>query len=121
MNSFVVAVRRSLVPEENPFSGARSTTILDGKRHGNVPGRLPGEPDRRNGVGDHAVTAIEPLEGGGAVLAELARAVEYDRTIPDHEPANEHATPSVSSARYAFARTCPKIVWPMTEQDVLDF
>ncbi len=87
-------------------------TSLDGSQVSPIVG---------NGVGDHAVTAIEPLEGGGAVLAELARAVEYDRTIPDHAPANEHATPSVSSARYAFARTCPKIVWPMTEQDVLDF
>jgi len=44
-----------------------------------------------NGAGGHALAAIEPLEGGGAVLAELARAVEHDLATPDHAPATERA------------------------------
>jgi len=43
-----------------------------------------------NGAGGHALAAIEPLEGG-AVLAELARAVEHDLATPDHAPATERA------------------------------
>jgi len=44
-----------------------------------------------NGAGGHALAAIEPLEGGGAVLAKLARAVEHDLATPDHAPATERA------------------------------
>ncbi len=39
-----------------------------------------------NGAGGNALAAIEPLKGGGAVLAELARAVEHDLATPDHAP-----------------------------------
>ncbi len=35
------------------------------------------------------LATIEPLEGDGAVLAELARAVEHDLATPDHAPATE--------------------------------
>jgi len=74
------------------FSGTGAATIPDGKwRGGNARGRPPGKPDRRNGAGSHALAAIEPLEGGGAVLAELARAVEHDLATPDHAPATERA------------------------------
>jgi len=48
-------------------------------------------PAAGNGAGGHALAAIEPLEGGGAVLAELARAVEHDLATPDHAPATERA------------------------------
>jgi len=48
-------------------------------------------PIAGNGAGGHALAAIEPLEGGGAVLAELARAVEHDLATPDHAPATERA------------------------------
>ncbi len=48
-------------------------------------------PAARNGPGGHALAAIEPLEGGGAALAELARAVEHDLATPDHAPATERA------------------------------
>ncbi len=49
------------------------------------------DPIAGNGAGGHALAAIEPLEGGGAVLAELARAVEHDLSTPDHAPATERA------------------------------
>jgi len=42
-------------------------------------------------AGGHALAAIEPLEGDGAVLAELARAVEHGLATPDHAPAIERA------------------------------
>ncbi len=48
-------------------------------------------PAARNGPGGHALAAIEPLEGGGAALAELARAVEHDLATQDHAPATERA------------------------------
>jgi len=48
-------------------------------------------PITANAAGGHALAAIEPLEGGGAVLAELARAVEHDLATPDHAPATERA------------------------------
>ena len=48
-------------------------------------------PAAVNSAGGHALAAIEPLEGGGAVLAELARAVEHDLATPDHAPATERA------------------------------
>ncbi len=48
-------------------------------------------PLAENGAGGHALAAIEPLEGGGAVLAELARAVEHDLSTPDYAPATERA------------------------------
>jgi len=48
-------------------------------------------PAAGNGAGGHALAPIEPLEGGGAVLAELARAVEHDLATPDHAPATERA------------------------------
>jgi len=51
----------------------------------------PVSPLAGNGAGGHALAAIEPLEGGGAVLAELARAVEHDLATPDHAPATERA------------------------------
>ncbi len=47
-----------------------------------------------NAASGHALAAIEPLEGGGAggaVVAELARAVEHDLATPDHAPATERA------------------------------
>jgi len=44
-----------------------------------------------NGVGGNNLATLEPLEGGGAVLAELARAVEHDLATPDHAPATERA------------------------------
>jgi len=74
------------VPEKNPFSGTGTTTISGGEEgmetaaDGSQVGPIAG-----NGAGGHALAAIEPLEGGGAVLAELARAVEHDlatRTTP---------------------------------------
>ncbi len=40
--------------------------------------------------GDDSAT-IDPLEGGGAVLAELARAVEHDLATSDDAPATERA------------------------------
>jgi len=48
-------------------------------------------PSAGNGAGGYALPAIEPLEGGGAILAELARAVEHDLSTPDHAPATERA------------------------------
>jgi len=49
------------------------------------------DPIAGNGAGGHALAAIEPLEGGGAVLAELARAVEHGLATPDLAPATERA------------------------------
>jgi len=57
-------------------------TALDGSRVSPLVG---------NDAGGRALAAIEPLEGGGAVLAELARAVEHDLATPDHAPATERA------------------------------
>jgi len=70
------------VPEKNPFSGTGTTTDSDGEEgvetavDGSLVGSIAG-----NGAGDNnlaTIEPIEPLEGGGAVLAELARAVERD-------------------------------------------
>jgi len=61
------------------------------RRHENGHGRLLGQPFAGNGASGHALAAIEPLEGGGAVLAELARTVEHDLSMPDHAPATEGA------------------------------
>jgi len=80
------------VPEKNPFSGTGTATNFDGEEgvetavDGSQVSQLAG-----NGAGGHALAAIEPLEGGGAVLAELARAVEHDLATPDHAPATERA------------------------------
>ncbi len=85
-------VNVAVVPEKNPFSGTGTPTISDGEEgvetaiDGSEVGPLAG-----NGAGGHALAAIEPLEGGGAVLAELARAVEHDLATPDHAPATERA------------------------------
>jgi len=48
-------------------------------------------PIAENGNRGHALAAIEPLEGGTTVFAELARAVEHDLATPDHAPATERA------------------------------
>ena len=48
-------------------------------------------PAAGNGAYGYALASIEPLQGGGAVLAELARAVEHDLATPDHAPATERA------------------------------
>jgi len=80
------------VPEKNPFSGTGTTTIPDGEE--GMKTAMDGSqvsPLARNGAGGRALVAIEPLEGGGAVLAELARAVEHDLATPDHAPATERA------------------------------
>jgi len=80
------------VPEKNPFSGTGTATIPDGEE--GVETAIDGSrvsPAAGNGAGGHALAPIEPLEGGGAVLAELARAVEYDLSTPDHAPATERA------------------------------
>jgi len=80
------------VPEKNPFSGTGTTTDSDGEEgvetavDGSLVGSIVGD-----GASGHALAAIEPLEGGGAVLAELARAVEHDLATPDHAPATERA------------------------------
>ncbi len=80
------------VPEKSPFSGTGTATTSGGEEgmktavDGSRVGPLAG-----NGAGGHALAAIEPLEGGGAVLAELARAVEHDLATPDHAPATERA------------------------------
>ena len=43
-----------------------------------IRGRLPGRPDRQSGAGGDNLETIMPLEGGGAVQTELARAVKHD-------------------------------------------
>jgi len=75
-----------------PFSGTGTATVGDGEEGMKtaVDGSQVG-PIAGNGAGGHALAAIEPLEGGGAVLAELARAVEHDLATPDHAPATERA------------------------------
>jgi len=80
------------VPEKNPFSGTGAATIPDGKE--GMKTAVDGSqvsPLAGNGPAGHSLAAIEPLEGGGAVLAELARAVEHDLATPDHAPATERA------------------------------
>ncbi len=57
-------------------------TAVEGSQVGPIAG---------NGAGGHGLAAIEPLEGGGTVLAELAWAVEHDLATPDHAPATERA------------------------------
>ena len=69
--------RRRILAEED-----RVETAVDGSQINATAG---------NDAGGHALAAIEPLEGGGAVLAELARAVEHDLATPDHAPATERA------------------------------
>jgi len=51
-----------------------------------------------NGAGGHALAAIEPLEGGGAVLAELA-AVEHNLSTPDRAPATARLRPQLGRLR----------------------
>ena len=81
------------VPEKNPFSGTGTPTISDGEEGVETPAADGPQvsPIAGNGPGGHALAPIEPLEGGGAVLAELARAVEHDLATPDHAPATERA------------------------------
>jgi len=74
------------------FSGTGTTTDPDGEEGVETP--VDGSEASSiagNGAGGHALAAIEPLQGGGAVLAELARAVEHDLATPDHAPATERA------------------------------
>ena len=42
-------------------------------------------------AGGHALAAIEPLEGDGAVLRSSLRAVKHGLATPDHAPAIERA------------------------------
>ncbi len=70
-------------------------TPADGSQVGSTAG---------NTADGHALAAIEPLEGGGAVLAELARAVEHDLATPDHAPATERAYVRRLLRRYSRAR-----------------
>jgi len=80
------------MPEKNPFSGTGAAIIFDGEEDMETP--VDGSEASSiagNGAGGHALAAIEPLEGGGAILAELARAVEHDLATPDHAPATERA------------------------------
>ncbi len=80
------------VPEKNPFSGTGTTTTFDGRRRVKTAvDDAQVRPIAGNGPGDHALAAIEPLESGGAVLTELARAIEHDLATPDHAPATERA------------------------------
>jgi len=39
-------------------------------------------PTAQNGASSHALAPIATLQGGGAVVAEVARAVEHDLTTP---------------------------------------
>jgi len=75
------------VPEKNPFSGTGAATISDAEEGMETAADGPQvSPIAGNGAGGHALAAIEPLEGGGAVLAELARAVEHDLATPGPRP-----------------------------------
>ncbi len=69
-------------PRRFPTEEVGVETAIDGSQVSPIAG---------NGAGGHALAEIEPLEGGGAVLAELARAVEHDLATPDHAPATERA------------------------------
>ncbi len=67
------------VVRTQPFSGTGTATISDGE----VSLEAPADGSQvsaaaGNGLGGDALVAIEPLERGGAVLAEFARAVEHD-------------------------------------------
>ena len=80
------------VPEKNPFSGTGTTTIPDGEEA--VENPVDGSevsPIAGKAASGNNLATIGPLEGGGAVLAELARAVEHDLATPDHAPATERA------------------------------
>jgi len=48
-------------------------TALDGSQ---------ASPTAQNGASSHALAPIATLEGGGAVVAELARAFEHDLSTP---------------------------------------
>ncbi len=62
-----------------PFSGTGTATISDGELSLEAPADgSQVSAAAGNGLGGDALVAIEPLERGGAVLAELARAVEHD-------------------------------------------
>ncbi len=85
-------VNIAYVPEKNPFSGTGTTTIPDGEEGVETPADgSQVSPLAGNGADGHALAAIEPLEGGGAVLERLARAVEHGLATPDHTPATERA------------------------------
>jgi len=75
-----------------PFSDTGAGIIFDAEEGVETAANgSEGSPAAGNGAGGHALAPIEPLEGGGAVLAELARAVEHDLSTPDHAPATERA------------------------------
>jgi len=61
------------------------------KTSGNAHGRPPSQPDRRKRRWRPRAGRDRAARGGGAVLAELARAVKHDLATPDHAPATERA------------------------------
>jgi len=66
------------------FSGTGETTVCSGRiGRGNARGRLQASPIAENSACGNNLATIKPLEGGAAVLAELARAIEHDLSTPD--------------------------------------
>lgn len=80
------------VPEKKPISGTGTTTNSDGRRRrGNGHRRFPGQPDRSKRRWRTRADHDRAAQAWGAVLAELARAVEHNLATPDHAPATERA------------------------------
>jgi len=75
---------------KEPFSGTGAAIIFGGEEGVETPaGGSQVGPIAGNDAGGNNLATIQPLEGGGAVLAKLARAVEYDLATPDHAPATD--------------------------------
>ena len=78
-NTKAMIGRRDAFLRMQPFSGTGTATISDGEASLEAPADgSQVSAAAGNGLGGDALVAIEPLERGGAVLAELARAVEHD-------------------------------------------
>jgi len=69
-------------PRLFPAEEVRGETPTDGSQVG---------PIAENDADGHALAAVEPLKGGGAVLAELARLLSTTSRRPDRAPATERA------------------------------